>query len=78
MRSLVGCYEGHELTYVAKMRNGFTPALRESVFKQVLGLEPSDACSRIAGVSPESVGRGIDGRPDGEVPLAETTAGRGD
>ncbi|MGO9450587.1 MAG: hypothetical protein ACLQDV_05995 [Candidatus Binataceae bacterium] len=35
---LVGHYEGRKL-YVAKVRAGLTPALRESVFKQVRDLE---------------------------------------
>ena len=36
---LGGCYENRELKYVAKVHGGFTPALRESVFKQFRGLE---------------------------------------
>ncbi|MFZ0680813.1 non-homologous end-joining DNA ligase [Candidatus Binatus sp.] len=40
---LVGYYEGRKLMYVAKVRAGFTPALRDSVFKQFRGLE-TDRC----------------------------------
>ncbi|MGO9606869.1 MAG: ATP-dependent DNA ligase [Candidatus Binataceae bacterium] len=36
---LVGQYEGRKLMYVAKVRAGLTPALRESVFRQIRGLE---------------------------------------
>jgi DNA ligase D-like protein (predicted ligase) len=36
---LVGEYEGRKLIYVAKVRAGFTPASRESVFEQFRGLE---------------------------------------
>ena len=40
---LVGYHEGRKLMYVAKVRAGFTPALRESVFKRFRGLE-TDRC----------------------------------
>ena len=40
---LVGYYEGRKLMYVAKVRGGFTPALRDSVFRRFRGLE-SDRC----------------------------------
>jgi DNA ligase D-like protein (predicted ligase) len=40
---LVGEYEGQKLMYVAKVCAGFTPALRDSVFKQFRGLE-SERC----------------------------------
>jgi ATP-dependent DNA ligase len=36
---LVGYYEGRKLMYVAKVRAGFTPASRDTVFKQFRGLE---------------------------------------
>jgi bifunctional non-homologous end joining protein LigD len=36
---IFGCYEGAQLLYVARTRNGFTPALREQVFKRFQGLE---------------------------------------
>jgi DNA ligase D-like protein (predicted ligase) len=32
---IVGYYKGDDLIYVARVRNGFTPALRASVFKQL-------------------------------------------
>jgi ATP-dependent DNA ligase len=35
----VGYYKGRELMFVGKVRAGFTPALRASVFKEFHGLE---------------------------------------
>jgi ATP-dependent DNA ligase len=42
---LVGYYEGRALKYVAKVRAGFTPALRASVFNNLPGFRPNDAHS---------------------------------
>jgi bifunctional non-homologous end joining protein LigD len=36
---ILGCYEGNRLIYVARTRNGFTPGIREQVFKKFRGLE---------------------------------------
>jgi ATP-dependent DNA ligase len=36
---LVGYYDGDRLTYIAKVRNGFTPVLRRDVAKRFKGLE---------------------------------------
>jgi hypothetical protein len=36
---IFGYYEGKDLMYVARTRNGFTPALREYIFKRFGGLE---------------------------------------
>jgi ATP-dependent DNA ligase len=36
---LVGYYQGRDLTYAARIRAGFVPALRRSVFTQFRGLE---------------------------------------
>jgi DNA ligase D-like protein (predicted ligase) len=41
---IVGYYEGDQLVYVARTRNGFTPALREQLFKRFCGLEIAE-CS---------------------------------
>jgi DNA ligase D-like protein (predicted ligase) len=38
---IFGYYEGSKLIYVARTRNGFTPASRETLFKQFRGLEIS-------------------------------------
>jgi DNA ligase D-like protein (predicted ligase) len=40
---LIGYYEGRELVYVAKVHAGFTPAVRDAVFKRFRGLE-ADRC----------------------------------
>ncbi|MGI9071414.1 MAG: non-homologous end-joining DNA ligase [Bryobacteraceae bacterium] len=36
---IFGYYKGKDLMYVARTRNGFTPALREHIFKRFRGLE---------------------------------------
>jgi ATP-dependent DNA ligase len=36
---IVGLYERDDLVYVARVRNGFTPSLRNAVFKKFLELE---------------------------------------
>jgi ATP dependent DNA ligase C terminal region len=35
---IFGYYEGHRLVYVARTRNGFTPALRDELFRSFRGL----------------------------------------
>jgi bifunctional non-homologous end joining protein LigD len=39
---IVGYYAGDELIYVARVRNGFVPAVREKVFKHFRGLETEE------------------------------------
>lgn len=39
---IFGCYEGKQLLYVARTRNGFTPSLRVQIFKRFRGLETAD------------------------------------
>jgi bifunctional non-homologous end joining protein LigD len=39
---IFGYYEGDRLIYVARTRNGFTPALRQEVFKKFRGLEVTE------------------------------------
>ena len=39
---VVGFYERGDLVYVARVRNGFTPSLRDAVFKKFRGLEMPD------------------------------------
>ena len=39
---IVGYYEGDRLIYAARTRNGFTPAIREQLFKKFRGLELDD------------------------------------
>ena len=36
---LVGYFEGNKLMFAARVRNGFVPALRDSVFRKFKGLE---------------------------------------
>jgi bifunctional non-homologous end joining protein LigD len=36
---IVGCYEGENLNFVAKVRSGFVPRVRREVFQRVAGLE---------------------------------------
>lgn len=36
---IFGYYEGDQLIYVARTRNGFTPAVRQQIFKKFHGLE---------------------------------------
>jgi ATP-dependent DNA ligase len=36
---IVGCYQDVQLLYVARTRNGFTPALREQLHRRFRGLE---------------------------------------
>ena len=36
---IFGYYDGDRLIYVARTRNGFTPASRDKLFKQLRGLE---------------------------------------
>jgi bifunctional non-homologous end joining protein LigD len=37
---IVGCYEGGNLKFVAKVRNGFVPKIRREVFQRFADLEP--------------------------------------
>ena len=39
---IFGYYDGERLIYVARTRNGFTPALRQQIFKRLRALEISD------------------------------------
>jgi bifunctional non-homologous end joining protein LigD len=39
---IIGYYEGDRLIYNARTRNGFTPAIREQLFKQFRGLETAE------------------------------------
>ena len=39
---IFGYYEGDRLVYAARTRNGFTPALRQQLFKTLRGLEMAD------------------------------------
>jgi hypothetical protein len=73
---LVGYYDGRALMFVRKVRAGFTPTRRASVFREFQELE-TERCpfKNLPEGAPRSGTRGTDCRRDGEVPLAETTAG---
>ena len=43
---IFGYYEGDRLVYVARTRNGFTPALRDQLFKRFGGLEIAELSVR--------------------------------
>ena len=43
-----GYYEGDRLIYAARTRNGFTPVVREQLFKRIRGLESRIARSQIS------------------------------
>jgi ATP-dependent DNA ligase len=76
---LIGDYEGRALQYVAKVHGGFTPAVREAVFKRFRGLETKTCPFRnLPEARRGQLGRRADGRGDGEMPLAETAARRDD
>jgi ATP-dependent DNA ligase len=52
---VVGYYEGQQLIYVARIRNGFTPASRAALFKHFRGLERQrDEQVPVAGTTPGS------------------------
>jgi ATP-dependent DNA ligase len=76
---LVGYYEGRELMYAPRIRNGFTPASRRVVFDSFDAPNdvemPVQECPR---VEQRQVGRRSNGRGDGAVPLAQARAGGDD
>ena len=56
---ICGYYEGDRLMYAARTRNGFTPAVREQLFKEFRGLESANVRSSIYRKP-----RAADGEPD--------------
>ena len=68
---VVGYYEGEQLIYVARIRNGFTPASRAALFKHFRGLERTKLSVSQSARKPEGqVGGGSDGRRYEQVPVA--------
>jgi ATP-dependent DNA ligase len=64
---LIGDYEGRTLRYVAKVRAGFTPAMRVALFKQFDGIETKQCpFKNLPEARPRPVGRRTDSRGDGE------------
>ncbi len=64
---LVGYYEGKELVYVTRVRNGFTPALRVSVFKRFRGLGIERCPFANLPEKKRQVGRRSDRRGNGKI-----------
>jgi ATP-dependent DNA ligase len=72
-----GYYQGDELIYVARTRNGFTPAGRDQLMKNFQGLEIAKC--PFANVPEAPSGRwgpGADGGQDEGLPVAQARAGR--
>jgi DNA ligase D-like protein (predicted ligase) len=76
---IVGYYERNDLIYVARVRNGFVPALRAKVFERFHKLE-IETCpfSNLPQRDKRQVGSGSDDRQDGRMPLAEAATGSAD
>ena len=74
-----GYYEGDRLIYAARTRNGFTPVVREQLFKKFRGLRNQGLPVRESpGGEERPMGCGPDGGEDEGLPLAEAGAGRAD
>jgi len=57
---IFGYYEGNKLIYVARTRNGFTPQLREQLFKGFRGLQiPECPFSNVPEMGPGRWGQGL-------------------
>ena len=69
-----GYYEGKDLIFASKTRNGFTPPLREAIMRKFKGLEQVDCpfCRKKRGAMGARNNRG----EDEGLPLVETGAGR--
>jgi hypothetical protein len=76
---IFGYYEGDRLMYAARTRNGFTPVVREQLFKKFRGLEIKRLSVRKSPGSKErSMGCGADGGQNEGLPVAQACAGRAD
>jgi DNA ligase D-like protein (predicted ligase) len=72
-----GYYEGERLMYVARTRNGFTPASRQRLFERFRGLEGPDCPVRESTRGEErALGARTHERKDAGVPLDEARACR--
>jgi hypothetical protein len=72
---VAGYYEGGALIYVARVRNGFVPALRAKVFERFKGLEIKTCPFSNLPQRKGAMGPGPDGGQDGRMPLAAARAG---
>jgi len=68
----IGYYEGPDLIYAARTRDGFTPASRVELFKRVSRWKSRSARLPICRRRRLAAGRGIDGCQDGRVQVAQT------
>ncbi len=73
---VIGYYDGPNLIYAARTRNGFTPASRAELFKKLKPLEIAECpFFESAGEESRALGCRIDCGQDGGVSLAEAAAG---
>jgi ATP-dependent DNA ligase len=74
---IFGYYEGGELIYVARTRNGFTPRSRLDLLKRLRKLEtPACPFANLPGAEGRALGARAHGREDGGMPLGEAGVGR--
>ena len=73
---IFGCYQDGRLLYVARTRNGFTPASREQLYRRFQGLESSQCpFVNLPGARSRPLGPGPHRREDAGVPLAQACVG---
>lgn len=75
---IFGYYEGDRLMYAARTRNGFTPVVREQLFKRFRGLETEECVRESPGGEERSLGCRPDSCEDEGLSLAEAGASRSD
>jgi bifunctional non-homologous end joining protein LigD len=73
---IVGCYDGADLKFVAKVRNGFVPRLRRDVFQRFADVETTSARRQFAGEAAHDVG--ADGGGDERMSVVKAATGRTD
>jgi hypothetical protein len=74
---IVGYYEGNELMYAAKVRNGFVPQVRREVSQRFKGLQ-IDLCPFRQSSRKETHAMGANERGNEKLPVAQTRAGGAD
>ena len=72
---IVGYYEGKDLLYVARVRNGFIPASRRHVYQKIRHLVTNDALRKPAGHAQIKMGRRTHGGENDAMRLAATRVG---
>lgn len=74
-----GYYEGDRLIYAARTRNGFTPILREQLFRKFRGLEIKECpFANLPEAKSGRWGAGPDSGEDERLSVVETRTGRAD